>query len=194
MIKLQLSGRFLFGSCSVFFLKSSIFSAAQNHEIYEHGRGRRLPPPPKRFPSWLNQPGPGVNQQTNVVSSRGSDPLWPSGWNMRVGSHWSALTGAGHTYPIFPSTAICLYCRVIIRQDAGSIDTWLLQSCSIYDMCIVWGSICCLGQQRAHSFSKLREWLTKKKLLFFWILSKWGEGGVPCPNFLAPFHNCNFGQ
>ena len=76
--------------CSISLLNSFIFSATQNHDIYEHGRGRRLPPPPKRFPSWLNQPGPGVDQQTYVVSSCDSDPLRPSGYHVWVGFHWSA--------------------------------------------------------------------------------------------------------
>ena len=44
----------------------------------------------------------------------------------------------------------------------------------------------------------VRDVLLKKKLLFFWILSKRGgvgvEGGVPYPNFLAPFHKFIFGQ
>ena len=38
----------------------------------------------------------------------------------------------------------------------------------------------------------LREDIPKKKMLFFWILSK--SGGEPCPNFLSPFHKCIFGQ
>ena len=42
-------------------------------------------------------------------------------------------------------------------------------------------------------FHALRDGFRRKKLLFFWILSKWGIGG-PCPNFWAPFHKCIFGQ
>ena len=40
--------------------------------------------------------------------------------------------------------------------------------------------------------AQCKGWSHQEKLLFFWILSKWGGG--PCPNFLSLFHKCIFGQ
>ena len=40
----------------------------------------------------------------------------------------------------------------------------------------------------------VKDVLTKKKLLFFWILSKWGGGESPAKKKFLPFHKSIFGQ
>ena len=103
----------------------------------------------------------------------------PSGCSWPTLSRWQSLPASAQAFQGFVQARLCGLCpwfKLIVQTRKQSTKRW--QNRTLIFCWTIW-----IFQYPTTSKGRVPE----KKLLFFWILSKWGGRGGPCPNLLAPF-------